>query len=63
MPGKAAQFYAIEPCAGLSAAGCAHVLGGGGALWAADPSTIFAKAFPDVAAIAAGVRNTSKGVR
>ncbi|KAG8462624.1 hypothetical protein KFE25_004600 [Diacronema lutheri] len=46
--------YAHEPCDGLSAAQCARVVGGGGAMWGerADGSDVEATVWPRLAAIA-----------
>ena len=46
LPGNASEFWNVDICAGISAAACrAHVLGGGAALWQADPAIVMANAF------------------
>ena len=53
LPGNASEFYAIEPCAGVSEEACSkHILGGGPALWQRDPSEVISTAFPNAAVVA-----------
>lgn len=55
LPGNASEMWAIDICAGIDPAACrAHVLGGGAALWQADPSTVISSAFGH-APVVAGV--------
>jgi hypothetical protein len=53
LPGNASKLYAIEPCEGVSDTACAqYVLGGGSALWQADPSELMWRAWPNAAVVA-----------
>ena len=53
LPGNASRFYETEPCEGITDVACkAHVLGGGSALWQADPSQVTSRAWPNAAVVA-----------